>query len=54
MRGRSCCKRKGNWIAWAAVGLGALILLILVLPTWVWWLLCGVLLLLGGLHLLRR
>lgn len=48
------CRRKCGILAWAAVAAGAFILGILILPTWFWWLLCGVLLLTGGCRLLRK
>ena len=48
------CKKKGGFAAWLAIAVGAFILLILVLPTWFWWLLCGCSLLAGGFLLLRK
>lgn len=47
-------RKKGSPLGWIAVGLGAFILLTLILPGWVWWLICGVLLLVGGILLLRK
>ena len=51
---KRCCRGGGSWLAWAAVAVGAFILLVLVLPVWVWWLAAGLALLGGGLALLRR
>lgn len=48
------CRKKGGLLAWAAITAGAFILAILILPNWFWWLLCGALLLAGGLLLLRK
>lgn len=48
------CRRKGSLLAWGAISLGAFILCVLILPTWFWWLLCGILLLAGGVLLLRK
>ncbi len=49
-----CHGKKRGWLAWAAVILGVFILLILILPRWFWWLLCGGALVAGGIALLRR
>lgn len=54
MRNHCCGKRRGGLVAWAAVALGTLILLVLILPVWFWWLICGISLLAGGVLLLRR
>ncbi len=51
---RKRCCRGGPWLAWAAVAVGGLILLVLVLPVWFWWLAAGLAMLGGGLCLLRR
>lgn len=48
------CRKKGGFLAWAAIAVGAFILSILILPTWFWWLLCGALLLAGGCLCLRK
>ena len=48
------CRKNGNLVAWLAVVAGALILLGLILPRWLWWLLCGLLLLCGGICVLRK
>lgn len=48
------CKKRGGFLAWAAIVLGVLILSILILPKWVWWLLGGCALLAGGILLLRK
>ncbi len=48
------CRKKGGFIAWAAIVVGAVILCILVLPAWFWWLVCGCALLTGGFLLLRK
>ncbi len=53
MRNR-CCRRRSSWLAWAAVGVGAFILLVLLLPLWIWWLIAGLALLIGGLCLMKR
>lgn len=47
-------RRRGNLAAWLAVVAGALILLGLVLPRWLWWLICGLLLLGGGACILVK
>lgn len=44
---------RGQTWGWAAICVGSVILLGLVLPTWFWWLACGILLVLGGVWLLR-
>lgn len=49
-----CRKKRVNWLGYAAVIVGGLILMILILPRWIWWLLCGGILLAGGIFLLRR
>ena len=49
-----CRKRKGGLIPWLAVIAGALILMVLIFPRWLWWLLGGAALLTGGILLLRR
>ena len=48
------CGKKGGFLAWTAIALGAFILSILILPRWFWWLLCGGALLAGGLLLLKK
>ena len=48
-----CCK-KGSFLAWAAIGLGAVILSALILPRWFWWLMCGAALLTGGVLLMKK
>ncbi len=47
------CRRNRCPLAWAAVIVGALILLGLLLPGWLWRLVCGLSLTAGGLWLLR-
>ena len=47
------CRRNGSGIAWAAVIVGGLILLGLLLPPWLWKLVCGLALAGGGFFLLR-
>lgn len=49
-----CNRRRICLPGWIAVGLGTVILLGLVLPGWFWWLLCGLLLIAGGIGLLCR
>lgn len=49
-------KRRGNrgcWYGRAAILVGAVILMALILPTWFWWLVCGGLLIGGGIWVLR-
>jgi hypothetical protein len=46
-------RRRGCWAAWAAIVVGVIILLALILPTWFWWLVCAGALLYGGIWLLR-
>ncbi len=48
------CRKRGSFLGWAAVIVGAFILLVLILPVWVWWLICGIALVGGGIILLRR
>lgn len=49
------CRRNNNhFIPWLAVIVGSIILLGLLLPRWLWWLLCGLALVAGGLLLLRK
>ena len=43
----------GRACGYAAVCVGTVILLALVLPAWFWWLVCGALLICGGVWLLR-
>lgn len=54
MRCGQCRRRKGKLVAWIAVGIGAFILLVLILPVWIWWVLCALALLGGGLFLLCK
>lgn len=49
-----CPRRKSCFLARAAICLGLTILGILILPRWFWWLLCGGILVAGGVLLLRR
>ena len=46
-------RNRGNWCGHAAVCVGAVILLALILPTCFWWLVCGGLLVWGGIWMLR-
>lgn len=49
-----CRRNNNNLIPWLAVIVGSIILLGLLLPRWLWWLLCGLALVTGGLLLLRK
>ena len=44
---------RGNFCGYVAVIVGAFILMALILPSWFWWLVCGGLLVWGGVWLLR-
>ena len=46
-------RRRGSACGCAAVCVGTVILLALILPTWFWWLICGLLLVCGGIWMLR-
>ena len=48
------CRKRGNLTAWAVIVLGAVILLGLLLPRWLWLLLCGCAFLTGGVLLLTN
>lgn len=46
-------RKNGNTCGWVAVTIGGIILMALILPSWFWWLVCGGLLIWGGIWLLR-
>jgi len=46
-------RKRGGFVAWAAVIVGSVILLGLLLPRWLWWLVCGLALTAGGILLLK-
>ncbi|MCD7844418.1 MAG: hypothetical protein LUG57_00895 [Oscillospiraceae bacterium] len=46
-------KGRGGLCGWRAVIAGALIVMALILPAWFWWLVCAVLLVFGGVWLLK-
>ena len=48
------CRKNGSFIPWLAIIVGALVLLGLVLPRWLWVLLCGLSLVCGGICLLLK
>lgn len=54
LRCRPTCKGRKSPLGLAAVGIGAGILLALILPGWFWWLAAALLLIAGGALLLRR
>lgn len=45
--------RHGCFCGYASVCAGALIFIMLLMPSWFWWTLCGGLLIFGGIWLLR-
>ena len=45
--------KRGCACGYAAVIVGSIIFMALILPAWFWWLVCGCLLLCGGIWLLR-
>ena len=46
-------RNRGGWCGCVAVCIGATILMALILPTWFWWLVCGGLLVWGGIWMMR-
>lgn len=46
--------QKGCFWGYAAVIVGACIFMVLLLPAWFWWGLCGCCLLFGGIWILRH
>lgn len=48
------CRKKSPIAAWVAIIVGALVLLALLLPRWLWWLLSGAALIVGGILLLKK
>ena len=51
MRRKPCCRGRG--CSYAAIVLGIIILLGLILPSGVWWLICAAALICGGIMLMR-
>ena len=45
--------RRGPFCGYASVCVGALIFIMLLMPSWFWWTLCAGLLIFGGVWLLR-
>lgn len=43
----------GSWCGYVAIGAGVLIMMALILPAWFWWIVCAILLVCGGIWLLR-
>ena len=48
------CRRRGTPTAWVVIAIGALVLLGLLMPRWLWQLTCGCTFLIGGVLLLGR
>lgn len=46
--------QKGSFCGYAAVAAGSCIFLVLLLPAWFWWAVCGGCLLFGGFWILRH
>lgn len=44
---------RGPFCGYAAVAVGSLIFIMLLMPSWFWWVLCAGLLIFGGVWLLR-
>ncbi len=45
---------RGPFCGYASVCVGSLIFIMLLMPSWFWWTLCGALLIFGGVWLLRQ